>query len=158
MSRHGVKFIRGSVPHVIEGRTDGKKRVVWKQQQQSPVSAEDSKEGVESHKVEVNVEDVFDTVMLAIGRVSDTKKIGLEAIGINVKSNGKILCNDDDTTSVEGIFAIGDCVDKRPELTPTAIKAGRLLARRLFNHEKKLMDYQSIATTVFTPLEYGTIG
>jgi len=96
---------------------------------------------VESYKVEVDVEDVFDTVMLAIGRVSDTKKIGLEAIGISVKSNGKILCNDDDTTSVEDIFAIGDCVDKRPELTPTAIKAGRLLARRLFNHEKKLMDY-----------------
>lgn len=59
---------------------------------------------------------------------------------------------------MDGIFAIGDCVDKRPELTPTAIKAGRLLSRRLFNNEKKLMDYMSIATTVFTPLEYGTIG
>lgn len=96
---------------------------------------------MEVPKVEVEVEDVFDTVMLAIGRVSDTKKIGLEGLGVNVKSNGKILCNDDDTTSVEGIFAIGDCVDKRPELTPTAIKAGRLLARRLFNNEKKTMDY-----------------
>lgn len=96
--------------------------------------------------------------MLAIGRSSDTKKIGIEELGIKTKPNGKIICGDDDSTGVEGIFAIGDCVDKRPELTPTAIKAGRLLARRLFNNEEKLMRYMTIPTTVFTPLEYGTIG
>lgn len=164
MARHGVKFIRGTVPHHVEATADNKRRVVWK-------SPEDGK---------TDVEDVYDTVMLAIGRTSDTKKIGLEALGVATKPNGKIICNDDDviiyflilnhnnisiyfylkiqTTNVEGIYAIGDCVDKRPELTPTAIKAGRLLARRLFNGENKLMDYNSIPTTVFTPLEYGCIG
>lgn len=142
MARHGVKFIRGTVPHHVEATADNKRRVVWK-------SSEDGK---------TDVEDVYDTVMLAIGRTSDTKKIGLESLGVQTKPNGKIICNDDDTTNVEGIYAIGDCVDKRPELTPTAIKAGRLLARRLFNGENKLMDYNSIPTTVFTPLEYGCIG
>lgn len=142
MARHGVKFIRGTVPHHVEATADNKRRVVWK-------SPEDGK---------TDVEDVYDTVMLAIGRTSDTKKIGLESLGVQTKPNGKIICNDDDTTNVEGIYAIGDCVDKRPELTPTAIKAGRLLARRLFNGENKLMDYNSIPTTVFTPLEYGCIG
>lgn len=75
--------------------------------------------------------------MLAIGRSADTKNLGLENVGIKTKENGKLVCNDDDTTGVEGIYAIGDCVDKRPELTPAAIKAGRLLSRRLFNNEKK---------------------
>uniref|UniRef100_A0A3Q3M031 Pyridine nucleotide-disulphide oxidoreductase dimerisation domain-containing protein n=1 Tax=Labrus bergylta TaxID=56723 RepID=A0A3Q3M031_9LABR len=46
----------------------------------------------------------------------------------------------------------------RPELTPTAIKAGKLLARRLAGHSAELMNYDNVATTVFTPLEYGCVG
>uniref|UniRef100_A0A3P8S2J2 Thioredoxin reductase 2 n=1 Tax=Amphiprion percula TaxID=161767 RepID=A0A3P8S2J2_AMPPE len=46
----------------------------------------------------------------------------------------------------------------RPELTPTAIKAGKLLARRLAGQSTELMDYDNVATTVFTPLEYGCVG
>lgn len=30
MERHGVKFIRGSVPHAIEETPEKKRRVVWK--------------------------------------------------------------------------------------------------------------------------------
>ena len=44
------------------------------------------------------------------------------------------------------------------ELTPVAIKAGRLLARRLFANSQALMDYRLVPTTVFTPLEYGAVG
>ncbi|XP_058137829.1 thioredoxin reductase 2, mitochondrial isoform X2 [Dasypus novemcinctus] len=46
----------------------------------------------------------------------------------------------------------------RPELTPTAILAGKLLARRLFGKSSVLMDYDNVPTTVFTPLEYGCVG
>lgn len=49
-------------------------------------------------------------------------------------------------------------VQGRPELTPVAIKAGKLLAKRLFSNSIELMDYTVIPTTVFTPLEYGTVG
>lgn len=35
-------------------------------------------------------------------------------------------------TNVPHIFAIGDVVQGNPELTPVAIAAGRLLARRLY--------------------------
>ena len=44
------------------------------------------------------------------------------------------------------------------ELTPTAIKAGKLLANRLFLSHTQKMDYINVPTTVFTPLEYGTCG
>jgi thioredoxin reductase (NADPH) len=44
------------------------------------------------------------------------------------------------------------------ELTPVAIKAGELLARRLFSDSKELMDWDYIPTTVFTPIEYGCCG
>lgn len=43
-------------------------------------------------------------------------------------------------------------------MTPTAIKAGMLLAERLYNYKTQLMDYTNVPTTVFTPLEYGTVG
>lgn len=46
----------------------------------------------------------------------------------------------------------------RPELTPVAIQAGKLLAQRLYNSGKTEMDYDNVATTVFTPLEYGCCG
>lgn len=36
-----------------------------------------------------------------------------------------------------GVFGIGDAVDGVPELTPSAIQAGRLLAMRLFGGEKR---------------------
>lgn len=35
----------------------------------------------------------------------------------------------------------------RPELTPTAIKAGRLLARRLVGHSNQLMNYENVRHT-----------
>jgi len=36
--------------------------------------------------------------------------------------------------------------------------AGRLLAERLFKGSTENMDYKFVATTVFTPLEYGSVG
>lgn len=56
------------------------------------------------------------------------------------------------------IYAVGDVLHGKLELTPTAIKAGKLLAERLAGVSTDLMDYESIPTTVFTPLEYGTVG
>lgn len=39
-----------------------------------------------------------------------------------------------------------------------AIHAGRLLARRLYSDSTQKMDYSDVATTVFTPTEYGCVG
>lgn len=39
-----------------------------------------------------------------------------------------------------------------------AINAGKLLAKRLFANSVELMDYTNVATTVFSPLEYGCVG
>lgn len=45
-----------------------------------------------------------------------------------------MLCRNEETT-VPGVFGIGDAVEGVPELTPSAIQAGRLLAMRLFGGE-----------------------
>lgn len=45
---------------------------------------------------------------------------------------GKIPVNDREQTNVPYIYAIGDVLEGKPELTPVAIQAGRLLVRRLY--------------------------
>lgn len=42
-----------------------------------------------------------------------------------------------DKTNVDNIYGIGDLADGKPELTPVAIQAGKLLARRLFAGGRK---------------------
>lgn len=74
-----------------------------------------------------------------------------------VNESGKIVAMTEQT-NVPHIFAVGDVLEARPELTPVAIHAGRLLARRLFAGAAQHMDYDNIATTIFTPLEYGCVG
>ena len=103
--------------------------------------------------------DEFNTVIFAIGRDACTKNIGLENVGVALNSkNGKILHDSNEKTNVGNIYAIGDVLDDKPELTPVAIQAGKLLARRLCGVSDVRTDYVNVCTTVFTPLEYGCCG
>jgi len=135
MAEHGTKFIRPANPSKVEKLENGKLKVYWSDQS-----------------------DVFDTVLIATGRKADTENLGLENAGVLYdNSDGKISVTNE-RTNVPHIYAIGDVIKGNLELTPVAIMTGRLLARRLFNKGKVLMNYQQIATTVFTPIEYGCVG
>ena len=63
--------------------------------------------------------------------------------------NGKLPCVHEQT-NVPHVHAIGDVLDGAPELTPVAVEAGLRLARRLFSSADEQMDYENVATTVFT--------
>merc|ERR1712241_401799 len=103
--------------------------------------------------------DEFNTVIFAIGRDACTQNIGLDKVGVALNpKNGKVLHDEAERTNVDSIYAIGDVLDDKPELTPVAIQAGKLLARRLVGADDKLTDYVNVCTTVFTPLEYGCCG
>lgn len=61
-------------------------------------------------------------------------------------------------TSVNGVYAIGDVTDNF-NLTPVAIRAGRILSERLFNNKPNLkMLYKNIATVIFSHPPIGSIG
>jgi len=111
----------------------------------------------ENHDTKTQHKELFDTVLFAMGREGQTHDIGLEKIGVKMK-DGKIITNDNEQSNIDNIFAVGDCAVNRPELTPVAIMAGELLAKRLFAGHKVNMNYSLIPTTVFTPFEYGTVG
>jgi len=102
--------------------------------------------------------DEYDTVLGAIGRSGDTAKLGLDKVGIATNPKNSKIEAKFEQTSTPNIYVIGDVMDGCPELTPVAIHAGKALARRLFGGSTQPMDYRNVCTTVFTPLEYGTVG
>ncbi|HZG39568.1 MAG TPA: glutathione-disulfide reductase, partial [Nodosilinea sp.] len=60
-------------------------------------------------------------------------------------------------TTVPHIFAVGD-VTSRVELTPVAIREGRLFADAEFGHTPSKMSYDLIPSAVFTSPEMGSVG
>lgn len=140
--RHiGMKFLQPASPTNIEKLEDGRLKVTFKNNSTGEISS-----------------DVFDTVFLAVGRTPETAAIGLDALNIAKAKNGKLLVSDTEQTNIPNIYAIGDIVDGIPELTPVAIQQGTLLAKRLYGKSTIKMDFSNIATTVYTPIEYGCIG
>ena len=53
---------------------------------------------------------VVDTVLVAIGRYSNTKDLGLESVGVEVDNKGRIVTDHAFKTNVPGIMAIGDVI------------------------------------------------
>jgi thioredoxin reductase (NADPH) len=146
MEREGVRFLNPCTVTSMARAGDAK----------SPITVTMQVDGKE-------VVEEFNTVLFAIGRTPLTKDLGLDTVGVTLGRNGWIVSDDNDTTNVPHVHAIGDVVcdakgNTRPELTPVAIQAGQLLARRLYGGATRQMDYHLVPTTVFTPMEYGACG
>ncbi|XP_077377148.1 thioredoxin reductase 2, tandem duplicate 2 [Festucalex cinctus] len=142
MESYGTKFTLRCVPKRVDKLASGALKVTWI----------DALTGNQH-------DDTYDTVLWAVGRAPETKVLSLNKLGVQLnRETGKIIVGADESTSVPNIYAFGDISQGRPELTPTAIKAGKLLARRLAGHSTELMNYDNVPTTVFTPLEYGCVG
>jgi len=140
MEEHGVKFIRKQVASKFEKTPEGRVNVFIE------------KDGVET------LQDTYDTVLMAVGRNGIATWLNVENAGLECTKSGKLVCSESEQTKVPHIYAVGDVVEGKPELTPVAIQAGRRLVKRLFGGSTQLMDYTDIATAVFTPIEFGTLG
>ena len=143
MEAQGVKFIRGAVPTAVEKTEEG-----------TPGTLKVTATTTEGETITGD----YNTVAIAIGRDLCTTDMGLDTVGVELAKSGKIKTDQEDRSSAPHIYAIGDVREGGIELTPVAIQAGKLLAQRLYGFKTKTMDYINVATTVFTPLEYGCCG
>ena len=99
-----------------------------------------------------------DCLIWAIGRQPATDVIAIENTDVELTDKGMVKVDKYQNTTAENIYAVGDITGKA-ELTPVAVKAGRLLSERLFNGQKDAhMDYTTIPTVVFSHPPIGTIG
>lgn len=125
-----------------------------------PVSVEKLESGKLLVTMDNGTVDEFDTVLVATGRYMDLEGLAVgpgSTVPLLTGKNGKLVCVNEQT-NIPHIYAVGDIVEHAPELTPVAIQAGQLLSRRLFGGSTECMIYKNVATTVFTPLELGTVG
>ncbi|WP_105199530.1 glutathione-disulfide reductase [Pseudoalteromonas sp. T1lg10] len=102
-----------------------------------------------------------DQVIWAIGRTPTTDAINIAAAGVEVTESGYVKVDEYQNTTAEGVYAVGDIIEGGIELTPVAVKAGRILSERLFNDElpnDMKMDYNLVPTVVFSHPPIGTIG
>uniref|UniRef100_A0AAY5F617 Thioredoxin reductase 2, tandem duplicate 2 n=1 Tax=Electrophorus electricus TaxID=8005 RepID=A0AAY5F617_ELEEL len=141
MEARGTRFHWGCVPTSVEKLPSGLLQVKWTE--------------VRSDLERVEREDTFSSVLWAIGRVPETTGLNLPQVGVQLHPDtGKIVVATDERTTVSNVYAIGDVAEGRPELTPTAVKAGKLLARRLAGQSNQLMDYHSVYHAFYKPLEF----
>lgn len=61
----------------------------------------------------------------------------------------KVVVDEKEQTSVPNIYALGDILENRLELTPVAIEAGVLLARRLYAGSSTLVCLLSGVVNIF---------
>lgn len=98
-----------------------------------------------------------DELLVATGRVPNTRGLGLEDAGVTLTSNGAIPVDDDYRTSVPSIYALGDVID-RFQLTPVALAEATAFAKSVYGGTPTTVSYEAIPTAVFTQPPVGTVG
>ena len=94
-------------------------------------------------------------VLLASGRVANIEPLGLDRIGVEASPRG-IVVNEHQRTTVDGIWATGDCA-VGPMFTPTAQYQARIAVDDMFDGARS-SDYSVLPTAIFTDPELGSVG
>ncbi|MDO6426005.1 glutathione-disulfide reductase [Thalassotalea sp. 1_MG-2023] len=137
MAKHGPTLHNHSTPASIEQHHNGSLNI---------------------HLENGNTVGPVETVIWAIGREPATDNINIESTGIALDKKGFIPTDKYQNTQIEGIYAVGDNTGM-VQLTPVAVAAGRRLCERLFNNKpNEHLDYNNVATVVFSHPVIGTVG
>jgi len=102
-------------------------------------------------------ETVGSHLLLAVGRVPNTDDLGLEAAGVEVDGRGFITVDDQLRTSVEGIWAIGDCNGKGA-FTHTSYNDYEIVAANLFDGDPRRVSDRIPCYGLFIDPPLGRVG
>jgi dihydrolipoamide dehydrogenase len=97
-----------------------------------------------------------DRVLVAVGRLPNTEGLGIDSVGIETDSRGRIQVNDNFETAAPGIYAIGDVI-RGPMLAHKAEEEGIACVERLvtgYGH----VNYDAIPNVVYTHPEIASVG
>ncbi len=121
----------------VEARDDGLK--VWFEGEQAPAAPQ-----------------VYDSVLVAVGRSPNGRKIGAERAGVVVDERGFIPVDDQLRTNVSHIFAIGD-IARQPMLAHKAVHEAHVAAEAAAG-EKSWFDARVIPSVAYTDPEVAWVG
>ena len=98
-----------------------------------------------------------DQLLIAAGRLPNTQDLGCEEVGIELGDHGAVNVDEDNRSSVDSIFAIGD-VTNRIQLTPVAIREGQAFADTFFGNKPTRVDYNCVPSAVFSHPPIASVG
>ena len=99
---------------------------------------------------------IYDRILIAVGRYPNGHLIGARDIGIEVNERGFILVDQQMRTNLLHIFAIGDIVGE-PMLAHKAMYEGKLVAEIIAGH-KGIFDARTIPSVAYTDPEIAWMG
>ncbi|GAV66157.1 Pyr_redox_dim domain-containing protein/Pyr_redox_2 domain-containing protein [Cephalotus follicularis] len=100
---------------------------------------------------------IADAVLFATGRAPNTKRLNLQAVGVEVDSAGAIKVDEYSRTNIPSIWAVGD-VTNRMNLTPVALLEGTYFANTVFGNQPSKADYSNIPCAVFSIPPLSVVG
>ncbi len=101
-------------------------------------------------------EQVFDRVLVSVGRKPNSENLGLDKAGVQVDEKGFIKVDAQRRTTVPSVFAVGD-VAGEPMLAHKATHEGRIAAEVLAGR-KRAFEPNAIPAVVFTDPEIAWCG
>ncbi|MBJ3763909.1 dihydrolipoyl dehydrogenase [Maribius pontilimi] len=138
LKKQGIEFILGAAVQGVETK-NGKATVSYK------LNKDDSEATLDA-----------DTVLVATGRAPFTDGLGLEGLGVAMSKRGQIEVDDHWKTSVDGIYAIGDCI-AGPMLAHKAEDEGMAVAEVLAGKHGHV-NYGVIPGVIYTHPEVANVG
>ena len=103
------------------------------------------------------IEVTGDICLVCVGRHAYTDQLGLDNVGIETNKQGKVEVDDHFHTTVDGIYAIGDVIDKGPMLAHKAEEEGVFVAEMLAG-QKPHINYLLIPSVIYTWPEVASVG
>jgi dihydrolipoamide dehydrogenase len=101
--------------------------------------------------------EVFELVLVAIGRKPNGKAIGADAAGVTVDDRGFIPVDHQMRTNVSGIYAIGD-ITGPPMLAHKAFHEGKVAAEVIAGEPGAAFDARTVPSVAYTDPEVAWMG
>lgn len=96
-------------------------------------------------------------LLMATGRMPNTKALNLPAAGVKVQADGAVRVDAEMRSSAPHVLAAGDVVGK-PMLETTAAKEGYIAAENALANRGLKMDYRAVPHAVFTNPAVASVG
>ena len=101
-------------------------------------------------------QEVFDQLIVAVGRRPFTENLLAADSGVILDERGFIYVNDLCSTDAPGIFAVGDVV-RGPMLAHKGMEEGVMVAERIAGH-KPMVNYDCVPSVIYTHPEIAWVG
>ncbi|MEJ2856319.1 MULTISPECIES: mycothione reductase [unclassified Saccharothrix] len=101
---------------------------------------------------------VSDELLVAVGRRPNSDLLDLAATGVELHPDGRIVVDEHQRTSVEGIFALGD-ISSEYQLKHVANHEARVVQHNLLNpSDLKASDHRFVPAAVFSSPQIASVG